>query len=76
MEYSSKNSFHTYKYQHQSHNCEFFLFLTDTTRQATIHSQPRSTNIFIQHEKKQKTNKTSWLNMEYAKIPMPSTISN
>ena len=36
---------------HESHNCEFFLFLTDTTRQATIHTQPRSSNIFVQHDK-------------------------
>ena len=53
MEFSSKNSFHNYKYQHtyvphQSHNW-VFLFLMDTTCQATIHTQPRSSNIFIQH---------------------------
>ena len=56
MEFTIENSFHIYKYQHtyvphESHNCEFFLFLTDTTRQATIHIQPRSSNIFVQHDK-------------------------
>ena len=30
-----------------SHTTEFFLFLTDTTTQATIHAQPCSFNIFV-----------------------------
>ena len=32
-----------------SHTTEFFLFLTDMPRQATIHTQPSSSNIFVQH---------------------------
>ena len=34
-----------------SHTTEFFLFLTDTTCQATIHVQPPPPNIFVQHQK-------------------------
>ena len=34
-----------------SHTTAFFLFLTDLRRQATVHTQPRSSNIFVQHDK-------------------------
>ena len=49
---TKKNSFHIHKYQHtnvshHSHN-RVFLFLMNTC-QATIHTQPRSSNIFVQH---------------------------